>query len=244
MASVYYLGNPRNLEMTQAGIRRSLSYATLKVAHYGDILTDFTARRNAVLLLHHLSLIEGYSHIILQIMPSKKDVLDEFMDAGRSYIDVKYAEALNAPGLPQIVVLVKKNYGVLKAIHKVGGVRAGPVVVERGFKYFPVFVPRYRESELIKHVVEFSPCPANVRLLRSRTTCGSVCVAPSLSVYESQILRVALEEGYFEWPRRTRLEELASRMGISKATAAEHLRRALKKLLMAYIAAPQLMRSG
>ncbi len=220
--------------------KESLSYATIKVAHYGDILTDFTSRHNAILLLHQLSLIDGYSHITLQMIPSKKDRIDEFLEASKSYTDVKRMEALNIPGLPQIILLTKRNYGVLKAVHKVGGVRTGPVTVERGFKYFPVLIPRYSKSKLLKYVEIFSPCDVSAKLLESRAIYGNISTTVSLSGYESQILRMALEEGYFEWPRRVKLEELASKIGVSKATAAEHLRKALKKVLNAYIMASSL----
>lgn len=50
-----------------------------------------------------------------------------------------------------------------------------------------------------------------------------------------QVLRTALEKGYFKRPKRVRLEELASKIGVSKATVAEHLRKALGKVLNAYI---------
>ncbi|MEM3948551.1 MAG: helix-turn-helix domain-containing protein [Zestosphaera sp.] len=220
----------------------SLDYATIKVAHYGDLLTDFTSRHNVILLLPQLSLIDGYSHIILQIIPSKKDRISKFLDISKSYADVKHAEVFNVPGLPQVILLTKRNYGVLKAIHKVGGVRAGPVVVERGFKHFPVLIPRYSKSRVLKYVEDFSPCDVSAKLLESRTTFGSI-LPPSLSEYELQVLRIAFEEGYFEWPRRVRLEDLASKMDISKATVAEHLRKALKKVLSTYMSASLLMES-
>lgn len=221
----------------------SLGFVTIKVAHYGDILTDFTIRHNAVLLLPQLSLIDGYSHMILQVIPSKKEMISEFLDVSRSYADVKYAEVLNIPGLPQSILVVKRNYGVLKAIHKIGGVKTGSVTVERGFKYFPVLIPRDSRSRLIRYVESFSPCEVSARLLRPSTTFENAYSIQLPSEYELQVLRVAYEEGYFEWPKKVRLEELATKLGISKATAAEHLRKALKKILRVYIATSSLMSS-
>mgnify|MGYP001626206418 CR=1 FL=1 len=215
----------------------SLSFVTVKVAHYGDILTDFTSGRNVVLLLPQLSLVDGYSYMILQVVPSKKDKLREFLDVSKSYADVKYVDVLSLPGLPQFFIVIKKNYGVMRALHRVGGAKVGPVTVVRGFKYFPVFIPHGSRARLIKYVKEFSPCDVDVRLLKSGTGTRPLTEVPSLTEYELYVLRVAYEEGYFEWPRKARLEDLAIKLGVSKATVAEHLRKALKKLLNTYITA-------
>jgi hypothetical protein len=44
-------------------------------------------------------------------------------------------------------------------------------------------------------------------------------------------LRLALDEGYFERPRRTSVAELAARTSVSRSTDEEHLRKARNKLL-------------
>lgn len=215
--------------------RTTISFATIKVAHYGDVLTDFTSKRNVVLLLPQLSLIDNYSYMTLQIVPSRKNEIKEFLDVSRSYTDVKYAEVLSLPGLPQFLIIIKRNYGVMKALHRVGGVKVGPVTVMHGFKYFPAFLPSYNKVKLIKYVKDFSPCDADVKILKPTKEIKNFLTIPTLTEYELYVLRVAHEEGYFEWPRRVRLEDLAARLGVSKATVAEHLRRALKKLLNVYI---------
>lgn len=215
--------------------KTTISFATIKVAHYGDILTDFTNKRNVVLLLPQLSLINNYSYMTLQIMPSKKNVIKEFLDVSKSYTDVKYVEVLSLPGLPQFLIIIKRSYGVMKALHKVGGVKVGPVTVVRGFKYFPAFLPSDNKVKLIKYVRDFSPCDTDVKILKPTKETKNLFAIPTLTEYELYVLRVAHEKGYFEWPRKVRLEDLAARLGVSKVTVAEHLRRALKKLLNIYI---------
>lgn len=214
-----------------------LRFVTIKVAHYGDVLSDFTSRRRTVLLLPQLSLVNDYSYMTLQLIPSKDVEVREFLDMSRSYADVKYAEVLSLPGLPQFLMVIKRNYGVLKALHRVGGAKIGPVTVMRGFKYFPAFIPYDSKVRLVKYVRSFSPCDVDVKILEQATRVKSFLTIPSLSDHELYVLRVAYEEGYFEWPRKVRLEDLAIKLGVSKTTVAEHLRRALKKLLNAYITA-------
>ena len=52
---------------------------------------------------------------------------------------------------------------------------------------------------------------------------------------ELEILRLALDLGYFENPKRIKLEDLAKMLDMSKATASDLLRRALKKVVKKYI---------
>ena len=52
---------------------------------------------------------------------------------------------------------------------------------------------------------------------------------------ELEILRLALDLGFFENPKRIKLEDLAKILGMSKATASDLLRRALKKAVKKYI---------
>ncbi|MEM1830112.1 MAG: helix-turn-helix domain-containing protein [Desulfurococcaceae archaeon] len=228
--------------MSTLASRRVMNFAIIRVAHYGDVLTDFSLKYHSTLFIPQLDLIDGYSYIALQIMPSKKEVVARFLDFSRSYKDVKSAETLKIPGVPQTILLIKRNYGVLKAIRKVGGMKLGPVAVEMGFKHFPVFIPRGSELKLLKYVREFSPCDADVKVSRASPDTENLLTTPTLTEYEFRVLRLAYEEGFFEWPRGVGLEELASVLGISKATTAEHLRKAVKKLAEAYLRAHSYMR--
>jgi len=213
----------------------SRSFGVLKVAHYGDLLTDFSANHsNSRLILSQLSLVGNYSYIVLHLMPAKEDLLADFLDASRSYPDVKYVEVLRIRTLPPAVFIVKRSYGVQRALHKVGGVRVDSVTVEHGYKYFPVLLRRGSEVSLLKYVRAYSPCELSVRFLRYPRYYGNLSSMPTLSEFERRVLLVALREGYFEWPKRTSLDSIASILGLSKATVAEHLRKALKKLIEIY----------
>ncbi|MBE8540588.1 helix-turn-helix domain-containing protein [Geoglobus acetivorans] len=48
---------------------------------------------------------------------------------------------------------------------------------------------------------------------------------------EEEILRFALERGYFDFPKKIRLEEIADHFGIASSTLSEILRRGMKKVL-------------
>jgi predicted DNA binding protein len=55
-----------------------------------------------------------------------------------------------------------------------------------------------------------------------------------LTTRQEQIIKMALEMGYFEFPKKIRLEELSERLGISAGTLSEILRRAEKNILTRY----------
>lgn len=55
-----------------------------------------------------------------------------------------------------------------------------------------------------------------------------------LTARQEQIVKMALEMGYFEFPKKIRLEELSRRLGISAGTLSEILRRAEKHVLTLY----------
>lgn len=60
----------------------------------------------------------------------------------------------------------------------------------------------------------------------------------SIPPRQRELLTLALQEGYFDIPRETTLEELAAKMDITKTTASNHLRKAersLMKFLVTYV---------
>jgi predicted DNA binding protein len=63
---------------------------------------------------------------------------------------------------------------------------------------------------------------------------SSVADVESLTSHQRSLVETALEEGFFDYPRRITLRELSKKMGISASTASEVLRRAERKILSSY----------
>jgi len=57
-----------------------------------------------------------------------------------------------------------------------------------------------------------------------------------LTTRQEQLLTIAFERGYFDFPKKIGLEELASLVGIRASTLAEILRRGQRKILGEYLA--------
>lgn len=54
---------------------------------------------------------------------------------------------------------------------------------------------------------------------------------PELTGQQKRAIELALEHGYYSWPKRTDLKKLAKMMGVSVQTYREHLKRAEGKLM-------------
>ncbi len=62
----------------------------------------------------------------------------------------------------------------------------------------------------------------------------SIVDAESLTDRQRKLVETALEEGFFDYPRRITLRQLAKKTGASASTVSEVLRRAQKKILSTY----------
>ena len=58
---------------------------------------------------------------------------------------------------------------------------------------------------------------------------------------QEEILSIAFESGYFDFPKKTGLKELAARTGVKESTLAEILRRGQKKVLREYLSRKSLL---
>lgn len=56
-------------------------------------------------------------------------------------------------------------------------------------------------------------------------------IVPSLSVQQKRAFELALERGYYDYPQKIHLEDLAKQMDLSRVSYREHLKKAQGKLL-------------
>jgi predicted DNA binding protein len=96
-------------------------------------------------------------------------------------------------------------------------------------------------SQRIYHVLFFRREDLR-RIVRDMRELGTVSLGrleelgdrdTELTERQRTVVARALQAGYYEWPREIKSEELASDLGISRATLHEHLRKAERTLLSA-----------
>ena len=60
-------------------------------------------------------------------------------------------------------------------------------------------------------------------------------LAPTLSEHQTKALTDALKAGYYDYPRRSSVEKMADKSGVSFSTLHEHLRRAESKVIVHFL---------
>jgi len=235
--------------------------ALIKVIHPSDIITKIHRDFSIESLLTNMSLIGIYTHGLLYIVD--KPQADVHVE---NIIDVLYTsnlirEATKIHENPPVVLLVKKSFGVQKALLEVQAIRSNAVRHNiQGIKHFLACIDESKVNTLVSLIKRYAlnvgeqntrvrvklyeKC--NLKYIPNTNTKGIVPIeeieklnltfrtSANLTYSEYYVLRKAYELGYFDWPRRCSLLELARHVGLSKSTALEHLRKALKKILLEY----------
>jgi hypothetical protein len=105
-----------------------------------------------------------------------------------------------------------------------------PVTIVDGVANLEITAPRDRLSSLAD---QFRTLGVQFDVRSVRTTIDSESV---VSDGQRQLIETAVEEGYYDTPRRCTLTELADQLGIAKSTASERLHRAEGAIIRAFVA--------
>jgi hypothetical protein len=123
-----------------------------------------------------------------------------------------------------------KDPYLLNAAIKCGVLIDFPVKVEEGWAYWNLISSRKGIDVLLS---DFEEKGLKFELLKigiSHRELGNE--KNQISFEEQQILQKAIEEGFFDVPRKISLEKLANQMGKSKSTLSVALRKIIKKKVM------------
>ncbi|PSP44835.1 bacterio-opsin activator [Halobacteriales archaeon QH_6_66_25] len=124
------------------------------------------------------------------------------------------------------LLVTKRSCGALPVIRRNHGKLRGMDRVSGSQRVFDILV--FRRDDL-KQIVEELNDIGTVSLgqLSPYDERGG-----TLSARQAEVVELALDHGYFEWPRETDAEALAEKLDIAHPTLLEHLRKAEKKLLV------------
>jgi predicted DNA binding protein len=111
-----------------------------------------------------------------------------------------------------------------------------PVIIAKGKETWHVAAwNRSLLEKLIKTLEQWKEIFADFQLLSfNKTDLNEIYfpkIMPTLPDKQKKSFDLALKRGYYTWPRRVDLGDLAQEMGISASTYQEHLRKAEAKLL-------------
>ncbi|MFW9799183.1 MAG: helix-turn-helix domain-containing protein [Candidatus Thorarchaeota archaeon] len=103
-----------------------------------------------------------------------------------------------------------------------------PIVIEQGLQYHIVLAPSQSTlSDLIRTLRERFP-HVSIRKLRSKPTASFQIL---LTEKQQEAFLLAYRSGYYEMPRKSRIEELCKKLGIKRVAMQERLRRAEMRIL-------------
>jgi len=149
-----------------------------------------------------------FSSSIAEKLAASEQVTDvERIDDGRLLVTKRSCGALP---------VIRRNHGKLRGMDRVSGSQ----------RVFDILV--FRRDDLKRIVDELN----NI----GRVSLGQLSPyedrGGTLSARQAEVIELALEHGYFEWPREIDAEALAAELDIAHPTLLEHLRKAEKKLLV------------
>ncbi|WP_231186819.1 helix-turn-helix domain-containing protein [Haladaptatus sp. DYF46] len=150
------------------------------------------------------------------------------------YFGSKFRTTTAGNATEELLVEYEPRYSIHDALISRGFVPEEKIRVHDGYEYWTVNVdaPRSEIHSRLDEVRRQMDADITVEGMKSAHT-STVQATPSAQLSERQreIFEFAQREGYYTWPRETSASALAARIGVSKTTFLEHLRKAEAKIL-------------
>ncbi len=221
--------------------------AVLDIAQYDCPvvkLTDIMENVEVVVIGANVSEIHrGYERIYITIRGYNKEDVVKAIDNIQKMSYVKSFTVLYRKNNEARVYMYIKKTNAMEASVKLDATPVAPWVsvegVERWTLGFPSkkqlyeYISLVKERDVVENVV-VRDVPDDVIMdmsLLYLALADFIINMKGLTENQLNILNIALNEGYYEWPRRINIVELSSRLGISRTAVTKLLRRAEYKVL-------------
>src|SRR3989338_1547179 len=106
-----------------------------------------------------------------------------------------------------------------------------PALMKEGFEYWEL--GSWEKKELIEFFEKVGKI-ATVTMLKIKKESPAVFIqreVPKLTEKQQKVLELAVEYGYYKYPRNVSVQELAAKVNIPRTTFQEHLRKAEQKVM-------------
>jgi len=161
----------------------------------------------------------------LQVEPSRTEELMKMIRDDKDVMDVDF---MRTKGGHVYGSVSSKRCTVCKQVAKSKCFLSSLVIGAQGQPHWTILGGNDSYRELISGL-EDSKIPYHLRLLKELQE------NELLTSRQEEILSIAFESGYFEFPKRVGLKELAARTGVRESTLGEILRRGQRKILRDYL---------
>ncbi len=156
--------------------------------------------------------------------------IDEILNIIQNHKSIQDLKVLEREENKVKVNVKTKDPYLLYAVIKYGVLIDFPVRIKEGNAYWKLISTRSGIDDLLSY---FESKGIMFELLRIGNSPYSVeDTSNKLSLEESNILKEAIDSGFFEIPREISLEELANKLGKSKSALSVMLRKIIKKKVM------------
>jgi len=167
-----------------------------------------------------IAIEELHDHLVTFVF-ELEDASDAHLEFFEAAEQVQHVERLDADNF----LVTKTSCGAYSAVDRNHGILRRRNFISRHRRVYTVLF--FRREDLRAMIEDFKAI-GTVTLDKVKEFDES---ANRLTDRQEEVIRHALEAGYFEWPRDVTSDELAAEMDISRATLLEHMRKAESKLL-------------
>lgn len=168
----------------------------------------------------NIDIEELHNHSVTFVMYDE-ELIDEYHAYLADVASVERAERLDDEHL----LVTKKSCGAYSAVCKNHGVLRRPTRITRTQRIYTVLF--FERSTLKDIIADFRDVGSVV--LAKLTEFDETDSA--LTDRQTEVLKHAFNNGYFDWPREAKSETLANDLDITHGTFLEHLRKAERKLI-------------
>jgi len=162
----------------------------------------------------------------LQVDSSRVEALMKMIREDKDVIDVDFMQTKGGHVYGSVS---SRRCTVCKQVAKSRCFLASLVIGTEGQPHWTILGGNESYKELVTGL-ENSKIPYHLRLLKELQD------NELLTSRQEEILSIAFESGYFEFPKKVGLKELAARTGVRESTLGEILRRGQRKILRDYLA--------
>lgn len=222
------------------------SQLVLDIWHPNCWTLETTAKAPAGLVAQSVYLVEGTAHARVTAYGDTTDAVDELVERIEQSPITKTVQRITksfGPRSPKpvsgnatedLLVTYGENNSIHDALTSRGFVPVEAIRIRDGREYWTVVAegPRSDFEDRLAEVERRMDADIEIRSTGSTATNRwQVLLSQELSERQREVIELARQRGYYEWPRETNASDLAEELGISKTTLLEHLRKAESKII-------------
>lgn len=167
---------------------------------------------------------KGIYQVIWRVKAPDNEALDRYLKTFRGHKTTGHLDVLERHGSDALVLwrtrMMKSTYEVAMKGH---ALYASPVSTQAGYEIHNILSTN---PDDLKKILEELSCLGEVKVLKIGDFSLATDRKVRLSKKQQEALGIALAQGYYRWPRKVTLEELALASNVSRRSFHDRLRRA------------------